>query len=269
MKLWKAFTTMALMSMALIGIEAAAQVPAVWAIGDSTASNVNHRGWADPFGDYFDQTKAHTVNRARAGRSSRTFVTEGLWEKVRAELKPGDYVFIQFGHNDSSAPDKDRARGSLPGLGEESKEFTLPNGSQETVYTFGHYMRRMIGEAKAVGALPVVLSPTVRNIWQEGKVERADGQFTKWSAEVAKAEGVPFLDVTSAIADQYDKLGEVKVKAWFPEDHTHTSPEGADFTASLVVACLKGINSPLAAFTNRAAVNAARTGVHRRYQHET
>src|SRR5450759_1200361 len=140
----------AIATMALMGIEAAAQVPTVWAIGDSTASNVNHRGWADPFGDYFDQGKAHTVNRARAGRSSRTFVTEGLWEKVRAELKPGDYVFIQFGHNDGSAPDKDRARGSLPGLGEESQEFTLPNGSQETVYTFGHYIRQFIGETKHV-----------------------------------------------------------------------------------------------------------------------
>jgi rhamnogalacturonan acetylesterase len=248
MKLCKAFTTMALMAVALIGLPAAAQVPTVWAIGDSTASNVNHRGWADPFADYFDQGKAHTVNRARAGRSSRTFVTEGLWEQVRAELKPGDYVLIQFGHNDGGPPDKDRARGSLPGLGEESKDFTLPNGSHETVYTFGHYMRRMIGETKAAGALPVVLSPTARSIWKDGKVERADGPFTNWSAESAKAEGVPFLDVTNAIADQYDKLGEVKVKAWFPEDHTHTSPEGADFTASLVVACLKGINSPLVAF---------------------
>jgi lysophospholipase L1-like esterase len=243
MKVWITFTTVALM-----GLSATAQVPTVWVIGDSTASNVNHRGWADPFADYFDQARLHTVNRARAGRSSRTFVTEGLWEKVRSELKPGDYVLVQFGHNDSSAPDKDRARGSLPGLGEESQEFTLPNGSQETVYTFGHYMRRMIDAAKASGAFPVVLSLTVRNIWKDGKVERANGQFSKWSAEIAKAAGVPFVDVTSAIADQYDKLGEVKVKQWFPEDHTHTSPEGADFTASLVVAGLKGIESPLVAF---------------------
>ena len=248
MKSLKVFTTMAPMGMALTAMAAAAQVPTVWVIGDSTASNVNHRGWADPFGDYFDQTKARTVNRARAGRSSRTFITEGLWEKVRAELKPGDYVLIQFGHNDGSAPDKDRARGSLPGLGDESKEFTLPNGSQETVYTFGHYVRRMIDDPKAAGALPVVLSLTVRNIWKEGKVERGNGQFSKWSSEIAKSARVPFADVTNAIADQYDKLGEVKVKAWFPEDHTHTSPEGADFTASLVVACLKGIDSPLAAF---------------------
>ena len=248
MTLGKVITTTALMGIALTSIDAAAQVPTVWVIGDSTANNVNHRGWGDPFGDYFDQEKAQTVNRARAGRSSRTFITEGLWEKVRAELKPGDYVLIQFGHNDGSAPDKDRARGSLPGLGEESKQFTMPNGNQETVYTFGHYMRQMIGETKAAGALPVVLSLTVRNIWKEGKVERGNGQFSQWSAAVARAAGVPFADVTNAIADQYDKLGEVKVKAWFPEDHTHTSPEGADFTASLVVGALKGINSPLGAF---------------------
>ena len=219
---------MALAAMALTGMPAAAQVPTVWVVGDSTANNVDQRGWGDPFADYFDQQKVHTVNRARAGRSSRTFITEGLWEKVRAELKPGDYVLIQFGHNDGSAPDKDRARGSLPGLGEESQEFTLPNGVETTVYTFGHYMRQMINETKAAGAFPVVLSLTVRNIWKDGKVERGPGPFPKWSGEVAKAAGVPFVDVTNAIADQYDKMGEAKVKALFPGDHTHTSVEGAD-----------------------------------------
>jgi lysophospholipase L1-like esterase len=240
-----AFSTLVL---AMTAISAAAQVPTVWVIGDSTANNANHRGWGDPFADYFDQEKAHTVNRARAGRSSRTFITEGLWEKVRAELKPGDYVLIQFGHNDGGAPERDRARGSLPGLGEESQEFTLPNGNQETVYTFGHYMRQLIAGTKAAGAFPVVLSLTVRNIWKDGKVERANGQFSKWSAEIAKTAGVPFIDLTNAIADQYEKMSEAKVKAWFPEDHTHTSPEGADFNASLVVAGLKGIDSPLAGF---------------------
>jgi lysophospholipase L1-like esterase len=239
---------MALAAMALTGMPAAAQVPTVWVVGDSTANNVDQRGWGDPFADYFDQQKVHTVNRARAGRSSRTFITEGLWGQVRAELKPGDYVLIQFGHNDGSAPDKDRARGSLPGLGEESQEFTLPNGVETTVYTFGHYMRQMINETKAAGAFPVVLSLTVRNIWKDGKVERGPGPFPKWSGEVAKAAGVPFVDMTNAIADQYDKMGEAKVKALFPGDHTHTSVEGADLNASLVVAGLKGIDSPLVEF---------------------
>ena len=225
-----------------------AQVPTIWIAGDSTASNANRRGWGDPFADYFDQAKAHTVNRARGGRSSRTFITEGLWEKLRSEIKPGDTVLIQFGHNDGSAPDKDRARGSLPGLGEESKEFTLPNGTVETVYTFGHYLRRMITEAKAAGASVVVLGLTVRSIWKDGKVERGNGSFSQWEAEIARTEHVPFLDLTNATADQYDRMGEEKVKAWFPEDHTHTTAEGADFNAAMVVAGLKGIESPLVAF---------------------
>jgi lysophospholipase L1-like esterase len=165
---------------------------------------------------------------------------------VRSELKPGDYVLLQMGHNDGGPPDKDRARGSLPGLGEESQEFTLPNGNKEVVYTFGHYMRQMISEAKAAGANPIVLSLTVRNIWKDRKVERGNGRYSQWSAELAKSAGVPFLDVTNAIADQYEALGEAKVKEWFPEDHTHTSPEGADFNAGLVVAALKGAKSPAA-----------------------
>jgi lysophospholipase L1-like esterase len=225
------------------------KLPTVWVIGDSTANNANHRGWADPFAAYFDAAKINVINRARAGRSSRTFVTEGLWERVQSELKAGDFVLIQFGHNDGSAPDQDRARGSLPGIGDESKEFTLPNGNQEVVHTFGFYMRKLIAETKAKGATPIVLSLTVRNIWKDGRVERGSGNFGRWSAEVAKAEGVTFVDVTNAIADRYEAMGDARVKALFPEDHTHTSPEGADLNASLVVAGLKGLKDcPLVAF---------------------
>jgi lysophospholipase L1-like esterase len=221
------------------------KLPTVFVIGDSTANNNDHRGWADPFAGYFDPAKVNIVNRARGGRSSRTFVTEGLWESTRNELKPGDYVLIQFGHNDGSAPDKDRARGSLPGIGEEAQEFTMPDGRREMVHTFGWYMRKFVAETKEKGATPVVLSLTVRNIWTGGKVERGPGRYPEWSAEVARSEHVAFADLTSAIADQYEKMGEAKVKELFPEDHTHTSPVGADLNASLVVAVLKGIDSPL------------------------
>ena len=216
-------------------------LPTVWVIGDSTANvtDSTHKGWADPFADYFDLANVNVINRARAGRSSRTFFTEGLWDKVRDELHPGDFVLIQFGHNDGSAPDKDRARGDLPGIGDESKNFTLPNGKDEVVYTFGWYLRKFIGESKSKGAIPMLLSTTVRNIWRDGQVERGPGRFGQWDAEVAKAESVPFLDVSNAIADQYQRKGEEKVKALFPGDHTHTSVEGADLNASLVVAVLR------------------------------
>jgi lysophospholipase L1-like esterase len=224
------------------------KLPTVWVIGDSTANNQNHRGWADPIAQYFDAAKINVINRARAGRSSRTFVTEGLWERVHSELKAGDSVLIQFGHNDGGPPDQDRARGSLPGIGDESKEFTLPSGTKEVVHTFGFYMRKFIAESKAKGATPIVLSLTVRNIWKDGKVERGPGSFSAWSAAVAKAEGARFVDITNPIADRYEAMGEANVKAFFPEDHTHTSPEGADLNASFVVAGLKGLpNAPLAA----------------------
>jgi lysophospholipase L1-like esterase len=225
------------------------KLPAVFVIGDSTASNVDRRGWADPFADYFDLTKINVVNSARAGRSSRTFQTEGLWDKVLDNLKAGDFVLIQWGHNDGGPPDKDRARGSLPGLGDESQEFTMPKGNQEVVYTFGWYMRKYIADTRAKGATPIVLSLTVRNIWKDGKVERGPGSYSQWSAEIAKAEGVTFVDVTSAVAGQYEKMGRDKVKEIFPQDHTHTSGAGADLVASLVVAAFKGLkDSPLVAY---------------------
>src|ERR671932_761744 len=102
-------------------------------VGVTTANNNANgaQGWGDPFVAFFDASKINVLNRARAGRSSRTFLTEGLWDKVLQDLKPGDFVLIQFGHNDGGPLDTGRARGSLPGLGEEAKEVTMPDGRKE------------------------------------------------------------------------------------------------------------------------------------------
>jgi rhamnogalacturonan acetylesterase len=224
----------------------AGALPTVFIAGDSTANNTNHKGWGDPVAKYFDLTKINVANRARAGRSARTFVDEGLWDKLIADVKPGDYVLIQFGHNDGGPPDKDKARGDLPGIGDEAKDFAMPDGKLETVHTFGWYIRKFVRETKAKGAHPIVLSLTVRNVWYNGKVERGSGHFGHWSREVAEAEGVPFEDATNIIADRYEKLGPEKVATLFPEDHTHTSPEGADLVASLIVEGLRRMHSPLA-----------------------
>jgi lysophospholipase L1-like esterase len=221
-------------------------LPTLFVVGDSTANNHANGalGWGDPFVAYFDATKINVLNRARAGRSSRTFQTEGLWDKVLADMKPGDFVLIQFGHNDAGAiNDESRARGSLPGTGEETQEIdNLLTKQHEVVHTYGWYMRKFIADTKAKGATPIVLSLTVRNIWKDGKVERGSGKFGPWAAEVAKAQGVTFVDLTTMIADRYEELGEEKVKPLFGPDHTHTSPAGAELNAALVVAGLKGLN---------------------------
>jgi lysophospholipase L1-like esterase len=223
-------------------------LPTVFVAGDSTANNKDHRGWGDPFADYFDLTKIHETNRARAGRSARTFLKEGLWDRVVADVQPGDYVIIQFGHNDGGAPDKAPYRGDLPGIGEETRDITDQDGKPETIHTFGWYIRKFVQDTKAHGANPIVMSLTVRNIWKNGYVERGSGDFGKWSQQVADAEKVPFVDLTNIIADAYDRMGEAKVKELFPEDHTHTSPQGADMNAAFVIAGLKGIKSQLAKY---------------------
>jgi lysophospholipase L1-like esterase len=228
-------------------------LPSVFIAGDSTAA-MNHtdsiQGWGEPFHAYFDPAKINVVNRARGGRSSRTFITEGLWDQLLADLKRGDFVLIQFGHNDAGAINAEppgstrplRARGSLPGIGEEAQAIdNVLTKRHETVHTFGWYLRRMISDVKARGATPIVLSPTVRNIWREGKIERGPGRYREWDREVAEAADVAFVDVTRILADGYQELGAEETAALFPHDHTHTNAAGADHVAAAVVAGLKGL----------------------------
>jgi rhamnogalacturonan acetylesterase len=215
------------------------KLPTIFVVGDSTANNNANggRGWGDPFIDLFDTTKVNVLNRARAGRSSRTFITQGLWDNVLSEMKPGDVVLIQFGHNDAGPiNDASRARGSLPGTGEETQEIdNLLTKEHEVVHTYGWYLRKMIADTKTKGAIPIVLSLTVRNIWKDGQVERGSGKFGQWAREVATSQHVQFLDVTNLIADRYEQLGEAKVKELFATDHTHTNPAGAELNASLIL----------------------------------
>ncbi|HEV8428883.1 MAG TPA: DUF4982 domain-containing protein [Pyrinomonadaceae bacterium] len=223
------------------------KLPTIFVVGDSTANNNANggRGWGDPFIDLFDTTKVNVLNRARAGRSSRTFITQGLWDNVLSQMKRGDFVLIQFGHNDGGTiNDASRARGSLPGIGEETEEIdNLLTKQHEVVHTYGWYLRKMIADTKAKGAIPIVLSLTVRNIWKDGHVERGSGKFGQWASEVATAQAVTFIDVTKLIADKYEQLGEAKVTALFAGDHTHTNPAGAELNASLILTGLKTIKN--------------------------
>lgn len=219
------------------------KLPTIFVVGDSTANNHANGGlgWGDPFIFYFDTTKVNVLNRAQAGRSSRTFITQGWWEQVLSEIKEGDVVLIQFGHNDAGAiNDTTRARGSVPGIGEETEEIdNLLTKRREVVHTFGWYLRKMISDTRAKGAVPVLLSLTVRNIWKDGHVERGSGKFGQWAAEVARSQNVEFIDLTKIIADRYEQMGQERVQPLFGPDHTHTSPAGAELNAELVVTGLK------------------------------
>ena len=219
--------------------------PTLFIIGDSTVKNgtKGQRGWGEVIAEHFEPTKIQVANHAIGGRSSRTFLTEGRWDKILEELKPGDFVLIQFGHNDGGPlDDKSRARGSIRGIGEENREIDNPiTKKTEVVHTYGWYLRRYISDAKNKKATPIVCSPVPKNIWKEGKVARASNDYGKWASEVATSEKVPFVDLNEIIAQRYEALGEEKVKELFFGDHTHTNPEGARLNASAVVEGIKGL----------------------------
>lgn len=230
-----------------------AALPTIFIVGDSTASSYREgpiQGWGEPFREFFDPAKVNIANRARAGRSSRTFMTERLWAGVLREVKAGDVVLIQFGHNDGGAINEEppgstrplRARGTLPGIGAEATPILNAVTQQpEVVRTFGWYLRTMIADVRAQGATPILLSTTVRNVWTNGRVERGPGSFRAWTRAVAAAEGVPFIDVTRIVADQYQAMGEERVRALFGPDHVHTNADGARVNATAVVAGLRGL----------------------------
>ena len=218
-------------------LSAAPPLPTIFVAGDSAANGVNAPGWGDLFASFFDPAKATVANRAQAGESSRAFFTQ-RWQPILDGLKQGDFVLLQFDRNDAGPLE---AGGSLPGSGEETREAATPDGKQETVHTYGWYMRRIVAEARSKGATPIVLSLTVRNVWKDGKVERESGRIDEWAAGIARATGVPFVDATAIVADGYERMGEAKVRALFPGDDTHTNPEGAEFNAAAVVAGLKAL----------------------------
>lgn len=253
---------------AKVGLETktADQLPTLWIIGDSTVKvgTTGQRGWGDEIAPYFDLTKINVVNRAIGGRSSRTFITEGRWDGILGEIRPGDWVIMQFGHNDASPINEDppvtkstRARGTIKGNGDETVfvEQNILTGKPETVHSFGWYLRQYIVTAKAKGAGSIVCSPIPRKSWSpEGKVNRASGGYGLWARGAATQEGAFFVDLNEIIARGYEALGAPAVDPLFADKGTHTSPEGAAFNARCVIAGLQGLgtSNPLDAFLSPA-----------------
>lgn len=225
-------------------------LPTVFIVGDSTARNQADLGWGDHFAHFFDTARINVANRARAGRSSRTYIREGIWNRVLAEMKPGDYVLLQMGHNDGGSLGGNKPRGSLKGLGDETQDVTLPNGAVETVRTYGWYMRKYIADTRAKQATPLLLSLTIRNIWHVGTdgkehIERDMG-YDAELRQLASDEQVRFIDMATVEADRLEAMGPTKTALLFPRDHTHTSAEGAELVAQCVVEALERAHSPLA-----------------------
>ena len=253
--------------------------PVVFITGDSTVKNKDKDeddmwGWGSVAGTIFDESKISIVNAAMAGRSCRSYLNEGRWDKVYNSLKPGDFVLIQFGHNDIGAIDKPKYRAAIAsGLDtchvykmqaakeDASKQNIIDQklktntqvGSYEVVYSFGWYLKKFIQDVREKGATPILVSLTPRNEWENGKIERRNDSYGKWYREVVEATGVEFVDLHNLAADFYDKKCGSKQKAnkYFKKDHTHTSLLGAKTNAKCVAQGLKANNSELTKYLKK------------------
>lgn len=226
--------------------------PTLFFIGDSTVKNGrgdgggNMWGWGDLMKPLFDTSKITIENHALGGTSTRTFISKGLWDKVLGKIKKGDYVIMQFGHNDSSPlDDTARARGTIRGIGDSAKEIYNPiTKQQEIVHTYGWYLTKFVNEVKAKGGTAIICSPIPRNGWKDGKVVRNNNtSYSLWAQQTAQATGAFYIDLNSLTADDYDAMGPEKVKLFFPTDNTHTSKDGAALNATNVVQGIKQLKN--------------------------
>ncbi len=250
--------------------------PTLWVLRDSTANNHGPgrdgqpvQGWGTPLAEFFNPARVTVDNAAHAGQSSRTYYTiPHDWPRVEALIKPGDFVLLVFGINDGGPPRNYRARGSIPGLGDETMPLKYPDGRVETVHTFGWYMTAMAEGARARGAHVFLLTVTTRNIWTNPKVKFRDatpigplppdynpaddriergtghGEYTRWTKELGRRLHLPVLDLTNLCADKYERMGRVAVNRLY-SDHNHTYIPGAHLVAETIVSGLKAFpNSP-------------------------
>jgi lysophospholipase L1-like esterase len=208
----------------------------VYLIGDSTMSIKEIKaypetGWGMAFVHFFDTTVI-VENHAKNGRSTRTFISENRWTPIAAKLKKGDYVFIQFGHND------------------ESKEKTDRYATPEQ-YVLN--LNRFIDESIAKGATPVLLTPVSRRKFVNGMAQETHTEYSALVRKVAADKNVEFIDLDKLSLDLYQKMGEEKSKLMFLQleagehpnypagkiDNTHFNELGARLIAQVVLAEIK------------------------------
>ena len=221
----------------------------IFLAGDSTMSVKEKKafpetGWGMPFADWWDSSVT-VVNKAKNGRSTKTFIQEGIWESIITEMKEGDYVLIQFGHNDESPEKKDR--------------YTPPDSFQHNLITF-------VQEVQQKKGFPVLLSPVSRRKFDKmGNALATHEKYTPLVQSVAKDLQVPYINLDSCSRVLYQLLGPDKSELIFLQlqpgehpnypdgkiDNTHFNELGARLIAQLV---LKEIRNKVPALAEKIVV---------------
>ncbi|KAJ7485396.1 rhamnogalacturonan acetylesterase precursor [Mycena latifolia] len=236
----------------LVACTVALAAPTVYLAGDSTmaatgANDGDTAGWGAFLPGYISLA---VVNDAIGGRSARSFTREGRFTAMAASVKAGDYVIIEFGHNDGGSLSTDNGRTDC-GVGAAGYATTCTsvfNGVTETVLTYEAYLVSAAKLFTAKGANVIISSPTSNNPWETGTFVYTPSRFTDYSRDAAAAVGGVFVDHGLYTAALFDKQGDAVVTSYYPNDHTHTSPTGANQVARAFALALEATSSSLAGF---------------------
>jgi len=200
------------------------------------------RGWGMYLQAFFNTDSVEVNNRGKSGASTRTFYeTENLWPSVKKQMKVGDYLIIQFAHNDEKCKGEDvyvynsdmRAQG---------KDTIVDMRGTEPNTTYKEYLRKFIREAREMGVTPILMSPICRAYFKDGKINNEgrhilseEKNYPRSMREVADEMGVPFLDMTERSRDLYEEAGQnyCMTNYFNCGDKTHTSAAGGMAIASL------------------------------------
>lgn len=213
-----------------IKIEPTENVITVFLCGDSTVTNQDDApwtSWGQIFPLFFDD-RVSVANYAESGASLSSFIAENRFEKILSVLKPGDYVFIEFGHND----EKEKGPG------------------QGAWYHYSQQIKYMIDKVRAQGGVPLLLTPIERRFFNDdGTIAPSHGDFPAAVRAIAARESVPLIDLTAITGQWIQSAGpEDSKKAFVEGDNTHSNFYGADLTARMVIQELISSNHPLAAY---------------------
>jgi len=220
----------------------------IFLAGDSTMSikaekNFPETGWGMPFIHFWNENLM-VVNKAKNGRSTKTFLSEGLWKQIMDEATAGDYVFIQFGHNDE--------------VKSKVNSYTTPE-------EFTSNLKKYIGDARGKKMIPVLMTPVARRKFDAaGKIEQTHQEYSALVLKVAAEEKLLFIDLDAQSMQLYQQFGVENSKLLFcqlkpgehpnyPEgkdDNTHFNELGARLIAQLVLKDIRTTIPDLLSYIN-------------------
>ena len=239
---------------ALLFIPANAAKRRVHTIGDSTMSEYKpaatpKRGWGMYLQAFFNTDSVEVNNRGKSGASTRTFYESGaLWPSVKKQMSAGDYLIIQFAHNDEKCKGEDVYVYNSNLRAQGAKDTITDMRGTEPNTTYKAYLYKFIHEAREMGVTPILMSPICRAYFRDGKINNEgrhlldaqrgkgkDKDYVRCMREVAEETGVPFLDMTAASQELFEQAGQEYCMTHYFNcgDKTHTGADGGMAVASL------------------------------------